>query len=125
MLSLVFDLQCCKVHIKQETAYGLLSPPLGSGRLKAVEMVAALARLGAPPAEEALISAELLPRCMALFLQYPFNNLLHHQVWPRINCVNLPFQLLMLSRHQEHCESLVLLLAVRPSMCSRWGAWGK
>ncbi len=58
----------------------MLSPPLGSGRLKAVEMVAALARLGAPPAEEALMAAGLLPRCMALFLQYPFNNLLHHQV---------------------------------------------
>lgn len=64
----------------QETAFGILSPPLGSARLKAVEMVAALARLGSPEAEDALISAELLPRCMALFVQYPFNNLLHHQV---------------------------------------------
>jgi serine/threonine-protein phosphatase 6 regulatory subunit 3 len=64
----------------QETAFGILSPPLGSARLKAVEMVAALARLGSPDAEEALVRAELLPRCMALFVQYPFNNLLHHQV---------------------------------------------
>ena len=58
----------------------MLDPPLGSARLKAVEMVAALARLGSPSAEEALVRAELLPRCMALFVQYPFNNLLHHQV---------------------------------------------
>ena len=58
----------------------MLDPPLGSARLKAVEMVAALARLGSPDAEGALVAAELLPRCMALFVQYPFNNLLHHQV---------------------------------------------
>ena len=58
----------------------MLRPPLGSGRLKAVEMVAALARLGARPAEAALQEAGLLPRCMALLLHYPFNNMLHHQV---------------------------------------------
>jgi hypothetical protein len=65
---------------QQETAFGVLDPPLGSARLKAVEMVAALARLGSPDAEGSLVTAELLPRCMALFVQYPFNNLLHHQV---------------------------------------------
>ena len=68
----------------QETAFGSLDPPLGSGRLKAVEMVAALARLGAAEAEAeaALVGAGLLPRCMELFLHYPFNNMLHHQVCP-------------------------------------------
>ena len=71
---------CCIPAPAQECSFGVLSPPLGSGRLKAVEMVAALARLGPGPAEDALIDAALLQRCMALFLQYPFNNLLHHQV---------------------------------------------
>ena len=45
-----------------------------------MELVAALARLGAAAAEAALVSARLVPRCMDLFLQYPFNNMLHHQV---------------------------------------------
>lgn len=63
----------------QATTFGVLDPPLGNGRLKAVEMVAALARLGAAAAEAALTTAGLVPRCMDLFLQYPFNNMLHHQ----------------------------------------------
>ncbi len=36
----------------QETPFGLLAPPLGPARLKAVEVVAALLRLGSPSAEQ-------------------------------------------------------------------------
>lgn len=36
----------------QETPFGLLEPPLGTARLKAVELVATLLRLGNPAAEQ-------------------------------------------------------------------------
>lgn len=65
---------------KHQTSYGVLEPPLGTGRLKAVEVVAALARVGVPAAEGALAAGGLIQQCLALFLQYPFNNMLHHQV---------------------------------------------
>ena len=55
-------------------------PRLGSARLKAVETVAALVRVGNADADAALVAAGLVPRCLDLFLRFPFNNLLHHQV---------------------------------------------
>jgi serine/threonine-protein phosphatase 6 regulatory subunit 3 len=64
----------------QETPYGLLTPPLGRARLKAVELLAALLRVGEGPADEALITSKALVAVQALFLAYPFNNLLHHQL---------------------------------------------
>ncbi len=57
----------------------MLSPPLGSSRLKAVETVAALVRVSDDTAERTLMGAGLIPRCLELFLRFPFNNLLHHQ----------------------------------------------
>ncbi len=63
----------------QETPFGVLSPPLGSSRLKAVETVAALVRVSDDTAERTLMGAGLIPRCLELFLRFPFNNLLHHQ----------------------------------------------
>ncbi len=57
----------------------MLSPPLGSARLKAVETVAALVRISDDAAERTLMEAGLVPRCLELFVRFPFNNLLHHQ----------------------------------------------
>jgi serine/threonine-protein phosphatase 6 regulatory subunit 3 len=65
----------------QETPYGQLVPPLGSARLRIVELLAALLRVGAEPAELVLIGASALPRVQALFEAFPFNNLLHHQAY--------------------------------------------
>ncbi|KAK9834883.1 hypothetical protein WJX81_006337 [Elliptochloris bilobata] len=64
----------------QETPFGLLEPPLGTARLKAVEVVAALLRLGSTSAEQGVREAGAAIKCLQLFLRFPFNNLLHHQV---------------------------------------------
>eukprot|EP00882_Tetradesmus_deserticola_P007003 GHRQ01007375.1.p1 GENE.GHRQ01007375.1~~GHRQ01007375.1.p1 ORF type:complete len:640 (+),score=275.14 GHRQ01007375.1:966-2885(+) len=65
----------------QETPYGVLAPPLGRARLRIVELLAALLRVGGDVADAAVISARALPLVQALFLAYPFNNLLHHQMY--------------------------------------------
>ena len=58
----------------------LSRPRLGSARLKGVETVAALVRIGNADADIAVAESGLIPRCLDLFLLFPFNNLLHHQV---------------------------------------------
>jgi hypothetical protein len=63
---------------RQETTYGILLPPLGRARLRAVELLAALLRAGGPQAADALRRADALPALMRLFEAYPFHNLLHH-----------------------------------------------
>lgn len=40
--------------VAQETPFGMLAPPLGTARLKAVEVVAALLRMGSPSAEQGM-----------------------------------------------------------------------
>jgi serine/threonine-protein phosphatase 6 regulatory subunit 3 len=65
----------------QETPYGVLAPPLGRARLRIVELLAALLRVGGDAADAAIIGARALPLVQALFLAYPFNNLLHHQMY--------------------------------------------
>ncbi|KAK9810040.1 hypothetical protein WJX72_003859 [[Myrmecia] bisecta] len=69
----------------QETPFGLLSPPLGLARLKAVELAASIMHVKIAAAEEALIGCGAADVCMKLFLQFPFNNLLHQQVVTLIN----------------------------------------
>jgi serine/threonine-protein phosphatase 6 regulatory subunit 3 len=59
------------------TSYGLVAPPVGQLRLKAVELLAALLRTGDAGAEAAVIATPAVQRAMALFLAYPFNNALH------------------------------------------------
>ncbi|KAK9832575.1 hypothetical protein WJX81_000047 [Elliptochloris bilobata] len=63
-----------------ETPYGRLAPPLGSARMSAVALAAVLLRTGAPLAEELAVRVRLLPACLQLFLHFPFNSILHHQV---------------------------------------------
>jgi serine/threonine-protein phosphatase 6 regulatory subunit 3 len=65
----------------QETPYGLLAPPLGRARLKVVELLAVLLHVGDEDVDSALIAANAMGLVMDLFAQYPFNNLLHHQVY--------------------------------------------
>ncbi|BDA44664.1 Serine/threonine-protein phosphatase 6 regulatory subunit at N-terminal half [Coccomyxa sp. Obi] len=64
----------------QETPFGQLSPPLGSARLKAVEVIYALLALGDTAAEVGIMESGVAIRCLDLFTQFPFNNLLHHRV---------------------------------------------
>ncbi len=63
-----------------ETPYGLLAPPLGRARLKVVELMAVLLRSGDVVAERGLVGSNSVPVCLELFRNYPFNNLLHHNV---------------------------------------------
>lgn len=63
-----------------ETSFGLLQPPLGSLRLKLVELLSAMLRLGNSAAESSIISTKSAQKALALLLQFPFNNLLHTQV---------------------------------------------
>ncbi|DBB02911.1 hypothetical protein WJX77_008919 [Trebouxia sp. C0004] len=63
-----------------ETPFGMLKPPLGSLRLKLVELLSAMLRLGNSTAEESIISVGAAQKALSLLLQFPFNNLLHTQV---------------------------------------------
>jgi len=65
----------------QETPYGLLAPPLGRARLKVVELLAVLLQVGDEAVDGALMAANAMGLVMDLFARYPFNNLLHHQLF--------------------------------------------
>ncbi|KAI5068013.1 hypothetical protein GOP47_0016358 [Adiantum capillus-veneris] len=62
------------------TTYGELRPPLGSHRLKIVEFLAVLLRTGGEGAQQELVNLGAIQLILNLFFDYPFNNLLHHQV---------------------------------------------
>ena len=63
-----------------ETPFGVLQPPLGSLRLKLVELLSAMLRLGNSAAESSIIEARAAQQALSLLLWFPFNNLLHTQV---------------------------------------------
>ena len=63
-----------------ETPFGVLQPPLGSLRLKLVELLSAMLRLGNSAAESSIIEAHAAQKALSLLLRFPFNNLLHTQV---------------------------------------------
>ena len=65
---------------EQHTPYGILAPPLGLTRIKAVALLVALLRSGRAAAVAGVVRAGAIGRCLALFEWYPFNNLLHHHV---------------------------------------------
>lgn len=69
--------------LEMRTSYGVIKPPVGQSRLKAVELLAALLRAGEEEAELAVIESNGVQRCMELFIAYPFNNVLHN------SCVQL------------------------------------
>lgn len=68
------------VPAPHDTTYGVLAPPLGRVRLKVIELLAVLLRSGSETADNAVVQAGVVPMCLELFAQYPFNNLLHHCV---------------------------------------------
>ena len=63
-----------------ETPFGVLQPPLGSLRLKLVELLSAMLRLGNSAAESSIVEAHAAQKALSLLLRFPFNNLLHTQV---------------------------------------------
>ena len=64
----------------QLTPYGVLAPPLGLTRIKAVALLVALLRSGRADAVAGVVASGAVARCLDLFVAYPFNNLLHHHV---------------------------------------------
>ncbi len=74
----------------QETSYGVLRPPLGSVRLTVIELVAVLLRTGSEEAETAIIASGIVREILAVFLRFPFNSILHHQVC----CNDIPYHAL-------------------------------
>lgn len=62
------------------TTYGILQPPLGIVRLRAVQFFSALLYSGEVDALEDAMKHKLVDKCLALMFQYPFNNTLHHEV---------------------------------------------
>jgi serine/threonine-protein phosphatase 6 regulatory subunit 3 len=73
-LVLMLDTQ----HIEElKTSYGVVRPPVGQLRLKAVDLLAALLRTGDHGAEAAVMSTQGVQKAMELFLAHPFNNALH------------------------------------------------
>lgn len=62
------------------TSYGVIHPPVGQLRLKAIDLLAALLRTAHPAAEEAVMKTQGVQCSMELFLNYPFNNALHSGV---------------------------------------------
>ena len=64
----------------QETPYGILQHPLGSGRLSLIGLLSELLRTGDTKAEQAILESGLLRILLQLVLKYPFNAILHHQV---------------------------------------------
>jgi serine/threonine-protein phosphatase 6 regulatory subunit 3 len=71
---------CTNGPLAQETPFGKLAPPLGLARLKAVEVIYALLNQSDPVAEEGIMESGAIIKCLDLFLEFPFNNLLHHRV---------------------------------------------
>lgn len=64
----------------QETPYGVLKHPLGSGRLSIIGLLSELLRTADAKAEQAILDSGLLHILLKLVLDYPFNAILHHQV---------------------------------------------
>eukprot|EP01026_Neomeris_dumetosa_P029370 TRINITY_DN237_c0_g1_i6.p1 TRINITY_DN237_c0_g1~~TRINITY_DN237_c0_g1_i6.p1 ORF type:complete len:837 (-),score=131.35 TRINITY_DN237_c0_g1_i6:715-2964(-) len=62
------------------TTCGVLKPPLGQARLKAVELIAALVALGVPEILEMVANEHIVLKCMHVFQVYAFNNLLHQAI---------------------------------------------
>ncbi|CAK9143251.1 unnamed protein product [Ilex paraguariensis] len=62
------------------TTYGELRPPLGKHRLKIVEFIAVLLKMGNEVVEKELVSSGTIKRVLDLFFEYSYNNALHQHV---------------------------------------------
>jgi serine/threonine-protein phosphatase 6 regulatory subunit 3 len=104
---------------EQETPYGLLAPPLGRARLKVVELLAVLLHVGDEDVDAALIAANALGLVMDLFAQYPFNNLLHHQVYYMLRGLLLRATPTMVSHTFGTCQLTAWLAALPKEVTPR------
>ncbi len=93
-----------------ETPYGMLTPPLGRARLKAVELLAVLLRSGSPAVEAGVMQTGAVSACLQLFAAYPFNNLLHHCVVAMLVAILTKSSGAMLQHIFEHCRLIEWLV---------------
>ncbi|CAK9882631.1 unnamed protein product [Sphagnum jensenii] len=97
------------------TTYGQLQPPLGIHRLKIVEFIAVLLRTNSEGARKELISSGAIQLVLKLFFDYPFNNMLHHQVENIVSsCLESNNQALLDHLFQD-CDFVTRLLAADES----------
>jgi serine/threonine-protein phosphatase 6 regulatory subunit 3 len=93
------------------TTYGQLQPPLGIHRLKIVEFIAVLLRTNSDGARKELVSSGAIQLLLKLFFDYPFNNILHHQVESIVSsCLESNNQALLDHLFQD-CDFVAKLLA--------------
>lgn len=98
------------VTVRQETPYGVLQPPLGRARLRIVELLAVLLRVGDDAVDAALIQAQSLQVVQELVAAYPFNNLLHHQMFALLLAVLRRASPVMVSHLFGECQLVTWLL---------------
>lgn len=100
------------ITVRQETPYGVLQPPLGRARLRIVELLAVLLRVGDDAVDAALIKAQSLQIVQELFVAYPFNNLLHHQMYALLLAVLRRASPMMVSHMFGDCQLVSWLLGL-------------
>lgn len=100
------------ITVRQETPYGVLQPPLGRARLRIVELLAALLRVGEDAVDAALIQAQSLQIVQELFVAYPFNNLLHHQMYALLLAVLRRASPVMVAHMFGDCQLVGWLLGL-------------
>mmetsp|Transcript_18562 Transcript_18562/g.45586 ORF Transcript_18562/g.45586 Transcript_18562/m.45586 type:complete len:649 (-) Transcript_18562:1451-3397(-) len=66
---------------------GTLDPPMGSIRLKVIDVLHALISLADPVVEEHIVQSKVLPICLDLFFKYEWCNLLHNTVKQMLDAV--------------------------------------
>lgn len=98
------------ITVRQETPYGVLQPPLGRARLRIVELLAVLLRVGDDAVDAALIKAQSLQIVQELVVAYPFNNLLHHQMYALLLAVLRRASPVMVSHMFDDCQLVSWLL---------------
>ncbi|XP_070610736.1 serine/threonine-protein phosphatase 6 regulatory subunit 2 isoform X2 [Erythrolamprus reginae] len=72
------------------TTLGVLEEPLGSGRLHAARLVAALLHTNAPTVNQELCRLSTMDLLLDLFFKYTWNNFLHSQVQLCLTAVLMP-----------------------------------
>ncbi|EKX54521.1 hypothetical protein GUITHDRAFT_99998 [Guillardia theta CCMP2712] len=78
---------------------GTLDPPLGSFRLKILEMIYALVQLKEEEINMKLVSLNVISSCLDLFLKYEWHNFLH-------NLVRRILETIIISNHDKIKQSL-------------------
>jgi hypothetical protein len=100
------------ITVRQQTPYGILQPPLGRARLRVVELLAVLLRVGDDTVDAALIQAQSFQVVQELFVAYPFNNLLHHQMYAVLLAVLRRASPAMVSHMFGDCQLVSWLLGL-------------